>query len=429
MILSQLTYSIATLVAIIALALLIVYKFSALIHRLRPQEILLTQYQQQIQSLQQQLQQQHTEQEKQQLTRQFAIESSFQQFKEIIIGENTHSREQISQQQLKSLSVMQEGLQKTASSLQQQLIENVSHHTRSLNERMHGITQDIQKQLQSISQQVEKRLSDGFEKTTETFTRIVERLAVIDAAQKKITELSSSVINLQELLTDKRARGAFGEVQLSALLHNTLPENHFALQHTLSNGKRVDCMLFLPAPTGNIAIDAKFPLENFQTMLQPGLSEADRKAAEQRFRIDIRKHIQDIADKYIIEGETADGAVMFIPAEAIFAEIHGHYPDLISFAQKARVWLASPTTIMAILTTARAVLKDAATRKQVHIIQNHLQALAVDFGRFEKRMDALAKHIEQANNDVAEVRTSATKISSRFNKIEQVELVAEEEKI
>lgn len=425
--LSQLTYSVATLVAIIALSLLIVYKFSSLMHHLRPQEILLAQYQQQIQALQRQLQEQQSEQQKQQLTRQFAIETLFQQFKEIIIGENTHSREQISQQQLKSLSVMQEGLQKTASFIQQQLVDNVSHHTRSLNERMHDITQDIQKQLQGISQQVEKRLSDGFEKTTETFNRIVERLAVIDAAQKKITELSSSVINLQELLTDKRARGAFGEVQLSALLHNTLPENHFSLQHTLSNGKRVDCMLFLPAPTGNMAIDAKFPLENFQMMLKPGLAETDRKAAEQRFRIDIRKHVQDIADKYIIEGETADGAVMFIPAEAIFAEIHGHYPDLISFAQKARVWLASPTTIMAILTTARAVIKDAATRKQVHIIQNHLQALAVDFGRFEKRMDALAKHIEQANNDVSEVRTSAGKISSRFNKIEQVELVAEEE--
>lgn len=412
----------AILLAIVLLALFIGYKLSKLVHFFRPQESLLIQAQQQIQSLQQQIQQNQLEQEKQQITQQFAIEKLFQQFKEIIINENTQSREQTGQQQLLSLSVMQEGLQKTAASLQQQLLDNLSHHSRSINDRMHHIIENIQTQMQNISQQVEKRLSDGFEKTTETFARIVERLAIIDAAQKKITELSSSVVNLQELLADKRARGAFGEVQLSALLHNTLPENHFALQHTLSNGKRADCMLFLPPPTGNIAIDAKFPLENFQAMANHHLSDSERKAAEQRFRVDIRKHIQDIADKYIIEGETADGAIMFIPAEAIFAEIHGHYPDLIAFAQKARVWLASPTTIMAILTTARAVLKDAATRKQVHIIQNHLHALALDFGRFEKRMDALAKHIEQANNDVNDVRTSANKITSRFNKIEKVEL-------
>lgn len=418
----ELYTGIAAAVLIMLSTLLIWRKLATMIAQQHAQALMLAQSQQQLQTLQHQSQQHQTQQEKQQLTQHFELQGLFQQFKEIIVGENTNSREQTSQQQLTNMSVMQAGLQKTAASIQQQLLDNVSHHTRSLNERMQHITQDIQQRLQTISQQVEKRLSDGFEKTTETFTRIVERLAIIDAAQKKITELSSSVVSLQELLSDKRSRGAFGEVQLSSLIHNVLPESSFALQYTLSNGKRVDCMLFLPAPTGNTAIDAKFPLENFQLMMTLSLSEAERKAAEQRFRLDIRKHIQDISEKYIIEGETADGAIMFIPAEAIFAEIHAHYPDLIAIAQKAHVWLASPTTVMAILTTAKAVLKDAATRKQVHIIQEHLRYLAADFARFEKRMDALAKHIEQANNDVSEVRTSANKITNRFNKIEQVEL-------
>jgi DNA recombination protein RmuC len=427
--LAEITYYVVILIAIALSTVMIWRLLSNISHHIQPQEMLLNQCQQQIQLLQQQLAQSQSEQQKQQMAQQFAMEKLFQQFKEIIISENTQSREQHSQQQLNSLSVIQEGLQKTTASIQQQLLDNVSHHTRTLNERMQNITQDIQQRLQAISQQVDKRLNDGFEKTTETFTRIVERLAVIDAAQKKITELSTNVVSLQELLSDKRSRGAFGEVQLSSLIHNVLPESNFSLQYTLSNGKRVDCMLFLPAPTGNVAIDAKFPLENFQMMMDHASPDVDRKAAEQRFRLDIRKHIQDIADKYIIEGETADGAIMFIPAEAIFAEIHAHYPDLIEIAQKARVWLASPTTVMAILTTARAVLKDAATRKQVHIIQEHLRYLAADFGRFEKRMDALAKHIEQAHTDVNDVQTSASKITSRFNKIEQVELGDAEVKI
>jgi Uncharacterized protein conserved in bacteria len=276
--------------------------------------------------------------------------------------------------------------------------------------------------LREISGQVERRLAEGFEKTTATFTDVVKRLALIDEAQKKITDLSSNIVNLQEILADKRARGAFGEVQLSVLLHNVLPQENFALQHTLSNGKRVDCILFLPEPTNNITIDAKFPLENYQKLSNPNLSEDERSAAQQQFRLDIRKHIQDIAEKYIIPGETSDGAIMFIPAESVFAEIHGHYPELIEFSHRSKVWLVSPTTLMAILTTARAVIKDAATRKQVHIIQEHLVVLGKDFERFQERMDNLAKHIDQAHADVEAVHKSAKKISSRFNSIEQVEL-------
>ena len=209
------------------------------------------------------------------------------------------------------------------------------------------------------------------------------------------------------------------------LIRNLLPEQSFAFQHTLSNDKRVDCMLFLPEPTGNVVIDAKFPLESYR-QLHNSISDAERKSVEQNFRRDIRTHIQHIATKYILPGETADGAMMFIPAEAIFAEIHAHYPDLVEAAQKARVWMVSPTTMMAILTTARAVLKDAATRKQVHIIQEHLVMLNKDFQRFQKRMSKLAAHIKQAHEDVEDVHTSSKKISQRFSRIEKVELEGHE---
>ena len=226
-------------------------------------------------------------------------------------------------------------------------------------------------------------------------------------------------------MSDKRSRGAFGEVQLNALVSNIMPENSYSLQYTFENGVRADCVLFLPEPTGTICIDSKFPLESYQRMTDMTLGDADRKTAEQQFRQDIKKHIKDISSKYIISGETSEGAVMFIPAEAVFAEIHGHYPELVEEAQRARVWLASPTTMMAVLTTSRAVLKDAATRKQVHIIQEHLVALSKDFGRFQDRMDKLATHIDQANRDVADVNKSAKKITSRFTKIEKVELEGE----
>ena len=300
--------------------------------------------------------------------------------------------------------------------------ESLEKNARQLGERVKELIDTNEKRLGEISGKVEERLDKGFEKTTTVFADVLKRLALIDKAQEKIAELSGNVVSLQEVLSDKRSRGAFGEVQLSALVSNLMPENSYSLQHTFANGVRADCVLYLPEPTGTICIDSKFPLESYQRMTDNTLGDADRKSAEQQFRQDIKKHVKDIASKYIIPGETSDGAVMFIPAEAVFAEIHGHYPDLVEEAQRSRVWLASPTTMMAVLTTSRAVLKDAATRKQVHIIQEHLVALSKDFGRFQDRMDKLALHIDQANRDVADVNKSARKITSRFTKIEKVEL-------
>ncbi len=334
------------------------------------------------------------------------------------------------QQQLHSLQKIKSDFEQRFGDMQQSIeqrlgdmsVLSIKSFAKSNNE-LHEI---LQLRLTEISAQVERRLDKGFEKTTETFTDVVKRLALIDEAQKRITELSGSVVSLQEVLTDKRSRGAFGEVQMAGLISNVMPEGSYALQYTLSNGARVDCMMFLPDPSGHIAIDSKFPLESFQKMMDGDALDAERAKAEKQFRLDIKKHIKDIADKYIIENETADGAIMFIPAEAVFAEIHAHQPELVAQAQRARVWMVSPTTLMAVLTTARAVLKDSATRKQVHVIQEHLIVLAKDFERFTKRMDNLSKHIQQANKDVEEVHISASKISSRFDKIEKVELKHED---
>lgn len=292
----------------------------------------------------------------------------------------------------------------------------------SLTERMKELTEATDNRLVHISHQVDKRLNEGLEKTNQTFKDILQRLTIIDDAQKKITELSGNVVSLQEVLSDKRSRGAFGEVQLSALVRNILPEQHFSFQHTLSNKRIADCVLFLPPPTGNVVVDSKFPLENYRKMTDITLGELDRLASEKQFKQDVKKHINDIADKYLIEKETSDGAIMFIPAEAIFAEIHAHHPDVVEYAYQRRIWLTSPTTLMAILTTARSVLKDEATREQVHIIQKHLGLLAKDFDRFQNRFDQLAKHIDQAAGDVKQIHTSANKISSRFKQIERVEL-------
>ena len=329
--------------------------------------------------------------------------------KEQLLRELNSYRQQFDQHQIGSLKLLQDSLQ-----------QGLQH----ISQRMDKLTENTQEKLLSISGQVEKRLFDGFAQTTATFTDVVKRLALIDEAQKRITELSSNVVNLQHILADKRSRGVFGEVQLNALIENVLPKKNYSLQHTLSNGKRVDCLLLLPSPTGSIAIDAKFPLEGFRKLTDIDLPKSEQRAAAAQFRQDIRHHIQAVASKYIIPGETSEGALLFIPAEAVFAEIHAHYYDLVEEAQRQRVWLVSPTTMMAVLTTSGAVLKDADTREQIHLIQDHLNLLSKDFSRFKQRMDHLFRHIQQAYSDIQEAKTSADKITSRFEKIEKVELTS-----
>jgi len=334
--------------------------------------------------------------------------------------------EKISQGQLATQLLISETVQRQMSDVREQINHSFKQHAGSLTSNLHLLTEEVRTHLHGLTQQVNNRLTEGFEKTSSTFTDVVRRLTIIDEAQKKITELSSHVVSLQDILVDKRARGAFGEVQLATLIANMIPSTHYRLQHTLSNQKRADCLLLLPDPTGNIVIDAKFPLETYQKLMNIDVMSVERKSMQQQFRQDLHKHIKDIAEKYIIANETTDGAVMFIPAEAIFAEVHANYPDVVALSQRLKVWLVSPSTLMAVLTTARAVLKDDATRRQVHIIQQHLHALSEDFQRFEKRMDKLSKHIDLAHQDVNEVNTSAKKITQRFQRIESVELELKE---
>lgn len=288
--------------------------------------------------------------------------------------------------------------------------------TQQINERVDMLAKTNDARLAEISGKVNERLEEGFKKTNETFANVMARLATIDEAQKKIDSLTTNVVSLQQLLGDKRSRGAFGEVQLEAIIANMLPTTNYEFQYTFNDGKRrADCVLKMPEPTGFIAIDSKFPLENFERLIAG-------EATAAAFKTDVRKHIDDIADKYIIPGETGDGAMMFLPAEAVFAEIHAHHRDLVDHAARKRVWIVSPTTMMAVLNTALAVLKDVETRKQVHLIKEALGKLSGDFGRFQSRMDDLAKHIGQVTKDVELVHISSRKISDQFQKIEKVEL-------
>ncbi len=294
--------------------------------------------------------------------------------------------------------------------------------TTTLTQSIESLTKAVDGRLEQIGGKVSERLDEGFKKTNQTFIDVMARLATIDEAQKKIDGLTTNVVSLQELLGDKRSRGAFGEVQLEALVRNVLPVNSFAMQHTFENGTRADCALFLPEPTGVVAVDSKFPLENYHRMFDSKLSDVEQLAAEKQFKLDVKKHVDDIANKYIISNVTSDGAVMFIPAEAVFAELHAYHADVIEYAMNKRVWVVSPTTLMAVLNTARAVLKDVETRKQVHVIKEELGKLSKDFGRFDARMKKLADNIRQAHENAQDVHISSQKITQRFAQIERVEL-------
>lgn len=306
---------------------------------------------------------------------------------------------------------------------QQSLInDTMLKATTTLTQSIESLSKIVDGRLEEIGGKVSERLEEGFKKTNETFVSVMQRLATIDEAQKKIDGLSTNMVSLQELLGDKKSRGAYGEVQLEGLIRNVLPEQSFKMQHNFENGTRVDCALFLPEPTGTVAVDSKFPLENYHRMFDRDSSDLDQAAAAKQFKADVKRHVDDIAKKYIIPNVTSDGAVMFIPAEAVFAEIHAYHPDVIDYAMNKRVWVVSPTTLMAVLNTARAVLKDVEMRKQVHIIKDELGKLSKDFGRFDVRMKKLADNIRKANDEAQDVHISSQKISRTFARIERVDL-------
>lgn len=357
--------------------------------------------------------------------------------RELLLSQLNTSREQ-TQDNLRNLGErfgdLRSGVERRVGEMQSQVLEKLlsgtqamskdlsaalSQNSDTLGKRVEQLTEATDKRLREISGQVDQRLQSGFEKTTQTFTEVVKRLALIDEAQKKITDLSSDVVSLQEILADKRARGAFGEVQLESLVKNVLPEQYVSMQHTLPGGSRVDCLIHLPEPTGDVCIDAKFPLENYQRMVDHAVPDAERADAQKKFRADIKKHIGDIASKYVLPEVTAAGAIMFLPAESIFAELHSQYPELVREAQERNVWICSPSTLVAVLTTARAVLRDDALRQQAHLIRNYIIELNREFDRFRERMDKLARNIRLAHEETEKVNTTAKKISKRFASIEQ----------
>ncbi|TVP86238.1 MAG: DNA recombination protein RmuC [Acholeplasmataceae bacterium] len=279
----------------------------------------------------------------------------------------------------------------------------------------------IDSQLQKINERVEQRLGEGFEKTNLTFVSVMERLSKIDEAQKKIESLSSEVVELNVLLTDKKTRGIFGEVQLYQLLSAVFGENKalYEKQKKLSNDSIADAVIYAPDPLGMIAIDAKFPLDNYKRMADRKLGEHDRKAAEKEFKNDIKKHINDIKDKYIVFGETSDQAFMFVPAEAIFAELYAYHEDLIDYAVKNKIWIASPTTLLSTLSLIQAAVKNLERDKQAKVIIEELMKLGEEFKRYSERWDKLKKSIDSVSKNADQVHITSTKINTKFKHISE----------
>jgi DNA recombination protein RmuC len=283
------------------------------------------------------------------------------------------------------------------------------------------INMTLEQRLDAVSKRIGDGLNHHTEKTDKTMSNLHERLAVIDAAQKKITSLSEQVVGLQDILSNKQARGAFGEVQLNDLVSSMMPPSAVTFQATLSNNKRADCLLTLPNPPGSIVIDAKFPLESYHG-LRNASDETAKVQAERAFRADVLKHVKDISEKYIIPGETAESALMFLPSEAVYAELHANFHDVVEKSFKHRVWIVSPTTLMATLHTVRAILKDATMHEQAGLIQTEVLKLLEDVGRMDQRVGSLEGHFNQAVKDIRDIRISSDKVSKRGNRIEEMQL-------
>ncbi len=279
-----------------------------------------------------------------------------------------------------------------------------------------ALSSKIDQRLEKINEKVEDRLKVGFENIDKTFKEIIVGIAKITQAQKVIESLSTEVNSLQLILTDKKTRGIFGEVQLNSILKSIFGEKKelYDLQHILSNGFVCDAIIKAPEPVGLIAIDSKFPLENYRKMNED-------KSFQGEFRNNLKKHINDISSKYIIQGQTAGIAILFLPAEAIFAEVYAYHENLIDYARERNVWIASPTTLMALLTTIMAIVRDIRTQEQAKKIQEELMKLSKNFKLYKLRWESLSKHMDTVHKDVKEISTTTAKISSEFDKIERVE--------
>ena len=286
-----------------------------------------------------------------------------------------------------------------------------------MNDRLHDNALRSARTLNEMQERMAENLQGSAVKTTKSLTQLQERLAVIDKAQEKITRLSGDVLSLQDILSNKQTRGAFGEIQLNDIVSKALPADSYALQATLSNGRRADCLIHLPNPPGPIVIDAKFPLEAYEA-LRAAEGPAQMQEAARAMKTSVRKHIKDISEKYILEGETAEGALMFLPSEAVYAELHANFPELVREGFAARVWIVSPTTCMATLNTMRAILKDARMREQAGAIRKELALLSADVGRLGDRVENLDRHFHQASKDISDIKISAEKAGRRAKRLD-----------
>lgn len=301
----------------------------------------------------------------------------------------------------------------------------------SLNEDFSKLNEQVERRLLAVNEKVNERLDQNFEKTNKTFMNVIERLSKIDEAQKKIETLSTDIVSLQSILTDKKTRGVFGEVNLKHILSSVFGEKNdsiYRLQYTLSTGVIADCVLFAPEPLGTIAIDSKFPLEHYQMMVDKKLSIEMRENYEKMFKQDMKKHIDAISNKYIIPGETSDQAILFLPAEAIFAEVNAYHSDIIEYAYKKRVWITSPTTLISTLTVIEMIIKNMERDKYTSVIHEELNKLGLEFARYRERWDKLARSIQTVNKDVENVSITTEKISKKFDSINKVEVGMIEDK-
>lgn len=283
------------------------------------------------------------------------------------------------------------------------------------------LTQALNERMDAMGKRVGDSLIETTEKTTQTMTDLQKRLAVIDEAQRNLTDLSSQVVSLQDILSNKQARGAFGEIQLADIVSDRLPPSAYQLQATLSNGKRADCLILLPNPPGPIAIDSKFPLEAYRA-LRDARDDAARTLAARAFTADVRKHLDDIAARYIIPGETAEMSMMFLPSEAVYAELHANFQKVIDYSNRVRVSIVSPSTMWANLNTMRAILKDVRMREQAGVIQTEVMVLLGDVKRLDERTGNLRKHFGNVEKDVSDIEISVKKIVSRAGRIEEVQI-------
>jgi DNA recombination protein RmuC len=284
-----------------------------------------------------------------------------------------------------------------------------------------GSQEAMDRRLSELGNRVADRLQLSASEAGKSLSELKERLAVIDAAQKNIAELSTQMVGLQDILSNKQSRGAFGEIQLADLVRDAMPAANYEFQATLPSGKRVDCLLKLPNPPGSIGIDAKFPLEAYRA-LREAKDDIATKLAQREFTTAIRTHVKAIAEKYILPGVTADSALMFLPSEAVYAELHSNFPNLVDEACRAKVWIVSPTTMMATLTTIRAVLRDVNMREQANVIQIKVRELLQDVRRLDDRVGKLQTHFGQVNEDVRQILISTDKVTKRAEQIESVEL-------